>query len=194
MQVLTQTMAPSFSIDCTTWPMDGAPLAYNAILHTLANRGGLAMNDDWIPLSMRCQDLDVLPLIVLADNRTVLREWIEDSLHRCAVDTEEVLRRTCLTVDYERSPAEVDEQFYLGAYSPPEKLSDIIDAILDLLPTSHITLPGTCLPQVEYLIRISAEYRDSLPAILDACNSPYGVRHDGRGLIIPSSIKNPLEN
>ncbi|MFD9565098.1 hypothetical protein [Streptomyces sp. NPDC059994] len=153
------------------------------------------MTDTWLPLSRRGNERTELRPGVPAAAETPLREWINRAARDAAC--ERVLIRCNLARDPEDGPhAEVDDAEFLAWYTTAEELPDVIDALLNLLPTSsQRTTPGTHLLPTQpvpaslggvllsldrYVFNI---HRGPLQELLDDAQSIYTIRIDGRALV-----------
>ncbi|WP_198359127.1 hypothetical protein [Streptomyces fildesensis] len=154
------------------------------------------MTNIWTPLSTRQGADQPLRDDVPAALETALRGWIEETVRDSSVSEQRLLLRCDLVRD--PNPAfepsnDIDDIEFLAWFTPTEKLLDVVDATLNLLPTGSIptvrTLPRASKPTAfETMADVMGQmtftkYRSPLQQLLDDGRSAYTIRTDGRALM-----------
>ncbi|MFD8805218.1 hypothetical protein [Streptomyces sp. NPDC059597] len=153
------------------------------------------MTEIWTPLSLRHGVDEALRDHLSAALATALREWIAEAAGSSAGRCERVLLRCDLARDPEHGPDDdVDNIEFLAWWTPNEVLLDVVDAILDLLPTAIAPVRRTLNGQVRepsvfditaYNMAVlkASRHREPLQLLLDDGRSVYTIRRDGRALV-----------
>lgn len=154
------------------------------------------VTDLWVPLSARLGASEVLRDEVTAALAEALRHWIERVARDSASLCERALLRCDLARDREHGPDDADDVEFLAWFTPDELLLDVVDALLDLLPTGMVTgqpaapkIPAGQKPSALETVAISlanmmfTSYRRPLQQLLNDGRSAYTIRRDGRGLV-----------
>ncbi|MEU8672621.1 hypothetical protein AB0C71_37655 [Streptomyces anulatus] len=148
--------------------------------------------DQWTPLSLR----DASAARVLRDGvpdslELPLREWIHTTADRNTGAAERAAIRIDLVLHTEDSGHEdVGTAERVAYWTPAEKLLDVTDALLDLVPTGgwRNTPPTAGLPALQ-AVSIAArsipdtQHRAPLQRLLNDACSLYTIRNDGRALV-----------
>ncbi|WP_406390185.1 hypothetical protein OG806_49590 [Streptomyces sp. NBC_00882] len=155
------------------------------------------MTDIWTPLSTRQGTGEGLRDDIPNALDAALRPWIEKAAGR--ITSGRILLRCDLVRDEEHGPGpEVDEDEFLAWYTPKDRLLDVVDALLDLLPPRSLTpvpnlpvLPVTLDRKPGVLETLAVgftdiefrRHREPLQQLLDDGRSAYTIRADGRALV-----------
>ncbi|WP_326585451.1 hypothetical protein OG889_45150 [Streptomyces sp. NBC_00481] len=148
------------------------------------------MTNIWMPLSTRQESGEALR----ADMPAALRPWIERVVRESARLSDRVLLRCDLARDYHDGPGEeVDEDEFLAWCTPDDRLLDVVDALLDLmpytspapaLPTKGETKPGMLESVAAGFASMNfVKHRRPLQELLDDGRSAYTIRADGHALV-----------
>ena len=148
--------------------------------------------DMWSPLSTRQSTGDTLRYDVPPALASALRQWIERAAREPGFQADRVLLRCDLFRDTDHSPDnDVDDAEFLAWYTPDERLLDVVDAVLSLLPGVGALSKPQPGQKVGFIAAMAGgyanlnviKYRHPLNQMLDDSRSAYTVRSDGRALV-----------
>lgn len=150
------------------------------------------IEDQWAPLSLRdAPAARVLRDGVPASLQLPLREWV----HAAADSHTSAAERAAVRIDVvlyseDGGDEDVSTGERIAYWTPAEKLLDVTDALLDLMPTGGWmnTRPTAGLPVWEVLSITRASlpdkrHREPLQGLLNDAGSLYTIRADGRALV-----------
>lgn len=150
------------------------------------------VTDMWTPLSTRQGTGDVLRHDVSPALAASLRPWIYEAAREPSRLADRVLLRCDLFRDAEHGPeADADDAKFLAWYTPDERLLDVVDAILDVLPGAgaYVHFPAGQKPgMLEAMAGGFANFtflrhRQPLQQLLDDGRSAYTLSANGRALV-----------
>ncbi|MER6188321.1 hypothetical protein [Streptomyces sp. NPDC001652] len=150
------------------------------------------MTDMWTPLSTRQGTGDALRHDVSPALSAALRPWIDGVVRDSSRLADRVLLRCDLFRDVEHGPDDgVDDAEFLAWYTPEERLLDVVDAVLSLLPGAGAyvqVLPGQKPGMLEAMAGGFAnmtylKHRQPLQQLLDDGCSAYTLSANGRALV-----------
>ncbi|MGW0827022.1 hypothetical protein [Streptomyces sp. NPDC002845] len=150
------------------------------------------MTQMWTPLSTRQSADNVLRHDMPPALAAALRPWIDAAVRESSRLANRVLLRCDLVRDVEHGPeADADDAEFLAWHTPDERLLDVVDAVLHLLPGASALVqpqaghkPGVLETVAGGLANMNVlKHRQPLQQLLDDGRSAYTVSADGRALV-----------